>query len=289
MTEDWSQPRIYGTPMPMPGDASALAVQTAQPETSAGWSAPIYHGPRRFRPQPDRIGAAELLATAPRTTDRPAADSTASSGRAAEIGPEAAGAGTGLPGAVEAGDAGTVEPSLLASSRTMALASLVSRATGFLRNSAVAAAVGSGLYSVGDAYGLANTLPNMVYELLLGGVLTSVIIPVLVRAQTEDTDRGQAYTQRLLSIATVGLGGSTLLAVLAAPLLIKIFGGPVQYQSVAAVWATLLLPEIFFYGLGAMFSAVLNSRHVYGWPAWAPVLNNIITIAAAMLFLFVPG
>ena len=104
-------------------------------------------------------------------------------------------------------------PSLMASSRTMAIASLVSRITGFLRNSVIAAAVGSGLHSVGDAYGLANTLPNMVYELLLGGVLTSVIIPVLVKAQTDDADHGEAYTQRLLSIATAGLAGATLLAI----------------------------------------------------------------------------
>jgi putative peptidoglycan lipid II flippase len=180
-------------------------------------------------------------------------------------------------------------PSLLASSRTMAIASLVSRITGFLRSIAIAAAVGAGIYSVGDAYGLANTLPNMVYELLLGGVLTSVLIPVLVKAQQDDQDHGVAYTQRLLSIATASLAGATLLAVLAAPWLIGIFGGPPEYRSVAALWATLLLPEIFFYGLGAMIAAILNSRHSYGWPAWAPVLNNLITIAAALLFLLVPG
>ncbi|HEX4727068.1 MAG TPA: murein biosynthesis integral membrane protein MurJ, partial [Jatrophihabitans sp.] len=257
---EWSTPRIYGSPMPVPGDASALAVRTAQPAgIDDSWSAPIYHGPRRLRPRPVEAGAEAPVE--PETSDQVPAQAKAE----------------------------PVAPSLMASSRTMAIASLVSRITGFLRNSVIAAAVGSGLHSVGDAYGLANTLPNMVYELLLGGVLTSVIIPVLVKAQNDDADRGEAYTQRLLSIATAGLAGATLLAVLAAPALIAVFGGPSQYQSVASVWASLLLPEIFFYGLGAMFSAVLNSRHVYGWPAWAPVLNNLITIAAAVLFLLVPG
>src|SRR5207244_11601153 len=180
-------------------------------------------------------------------------------------------------------------PDLLTSSRTMAIASLASRATGFLRTMVLAAALGSGLHGVAEAYNLANTLPNMVYELLLGGVLASVVIPVLVKAQQDDRDRGVAYTQRLLSIATVSLGGATLLAVLAAPLLIGFFGGPKDFQSVASLWATLLLPEIFFYGLGAMFSAVLNTRHIYGWPAWAPVGNNLITIAAVGLFVAVPG
>ncbi|MDQ2957726.1 MAG: murein biosynthesis integral membrane protein MurJ [Actinomycetota bacterium] len=322
--EDWSTPRIHGTPMPVPGDGSALAVQTAQPDTGNGWSPPIYHGPRRYRPQSERIGAGHLLgatatenpatetpgadtratdtrATGTPGTETPGADTRATDTRATGTpGTETPGAdtrATGTPGAETPGPLGVPDtqadeqptPSLLASSRTMAIASLVSRATGFLRNLVIAAAVGSGLFSVGDAYGLANTLPNMVYELLLGGVLTSVIIPVLVKAQTDDRDRGVAYTQRLLSIATAGLGGATLLAVLAAPLLISLFSGPAQYQSVAALWASLLLPEIFFYGLGAMFSAVLNSRHIYGWPAWAPVLNNLITIAAALLFLLVPG
>jgi len=289
MTEDWSPPRIYGTPIPLPGDASVLAVETAQPDTGDGWSAPIYHGPRRRRPRSFEQPAAPA---------RPAADHPAPPATLEALDPAAPGAvhpDQDLP-AAEAAEAAAAEaadepaaPSLLASSRTMAIASLVSRITGFLRNSVVAAAVGAGIYSVGDAYGLANTLPNMVYELLLGGVLTSVLIPVLVRAQQDDPDHGLAYTQRLLSIATAGLAGATLLAVLAAPWLIGVFGGPPQYRSVAGLWATLLLPEIFFYGLGAMFAAILNSRHIYGWPAWAPVMNNVITICAALLFLFVPG
>ena len=306
MTEDWSPPRIYGTPIPVPSDASVLAVETAQPDTGDGWSTPIYHGPRRRRPRsyehPDaqRAPAAAAPASAApagTATAVPAAPDVADPGPTsqspAEIGAPATlvQPGRDAEDLVQAGRDAEDEPapSLLASSRTMAIASLVSRITGFLRNSVVAAAVGAGLYSVGDAYGLANTLPNMVYELLLGGVLTSVLIPVLVKAQQDDADRGVAYTQRLLSIATAGLACATLLAVLAAPWLIGIFGGPPQYRSVAALWATLLLPEIFFYGLGAMFAAILNSRHVYGWPAWAPVMNNVITICAALLFLLVPG
>ncbi len=274
--DDWSPPRIYGTPIPLPGDGSALAVETAQPDTGDAWSAPIYHGPRRHRPRSFEQPAPAATAAAPNGT-APAGTLTE-----AEAEPGPARPDTEAP-ADEQG------PSLMASSRTMAIASMVSRITGLLRSIAIAAAVGAGVYSIGDAYGLANTLPNMVYELLLGGVLTSVLIPVLVSAQQTDTDRGLAYTQRLLSIVVAGLGAATLLAVLAAPWLIGIFGGPPQYRSVAGLWATLLLPEIFFYGLGAMIAAILNSRHIYGWPAWAPVLNNLITIAAALLFLLIPG
>ena len=74
------------------------------------------------------------------------------------------------------------------------MASLVSRITGFLRQIALVTVLGLGV--VNDSYTVSNTLPLIVYELLLGGVLTSVMVPLLVRAQTEDADGGEAYTRR---------------------------------------------------------------------------------------------
>src|SRR6266545_2222527 len=96
--------------------------------------------------------------------------------------------------------------SLTRTSAVMAVGSLVSRLTGFVRTVAIGAAIGAKAFS--DDYTLANTLPNMVYELLLGGILASVVVPLLVRARTRDADRGEAYTQRLLSLATVFLAGA---------------------------------------------------------------------------------
>jgi putative peptidoglycan lipid II flippase len=183
---------------------------------------------------------------------------------------------------------GRSEPSLGRSSRIMAVASAASRVTGFLRSLAIAAAIG--LELVGDAYNTANTLPNIVYELLLGGVLTSVVVPLLVHAQERDVDGGEAYTQRLLSLATAALAAATALAVLAAPLLTALYVGSDSPKAhLTTVFAWLLLPEIFFYGLGAMFGAILNTRGVYGPPAWAPVLNNLAVIATAGAFVLLPG
>ena len=174
--------------------------------------------------------------------------------------------------------------SLGRASRTMAIASAASRLTGFLRSLAVTAAIGVAL--VGNAYNTANTLPNIVYELLLGGVLTSVIVPLLVQAQERDRDRGVAYTQRLLSLAVAGLAGATLLATVAAPLLTVLYSsGSGAKSELTTLFAYLLLPEIFFYGLGAMIGAVLNTRGVFGPPAWAPVLNNVVVIVVAGLFI----
>ncbi|MCA0147080.1 murein biosynthesis integral membrane protein MurJ [Blastococcus sp. LR1] len=178
---------------------------------------------------------------------------------------------------------------ILRAAGTMAVATLVSRITGLLRTMVLAAALG--VAAVGDAYNTANTLPNIVYELLLGGVLASVVVPLLVHAQERDRDGGTAYAQRLSTIAISGLLVVTALAVLAAPLLTRLYGivdDPEQVEL--ANWlARILLIEIVFYGIGALAQAILNSRGVFGAPAWAPVLNNVVVIATGVLFLAASG
>jgi putative peptidoglycan lipid II flippase len=172
---------------------------------------------------------------------------------------------------------------------TMAVATLVSRVTGLLRTMVLVAALG--VTAVGDAYNTANTLPNIVYELLLGGVLASVVVPLLVHAQERDRDGGTAYAQRLSTIALSGLVVVTAVAILAAPLLTRLYGivdDPEQVRL--ANWlARILLIEIVFYGVGALAQAILNSRGVFGPPAWAPVLNNVVVIATGLLFLAASG
>jgi putative peptidoglycan lipid II flippase len=175
---------------------------------------------------------------------------------------------------------------ILRAAGAMAVATLVSRVTGLLRTIVLAAAIGSrGL--VPDAYNTANTLPNIIYELLLGGVLTSVIIPLLVRAQEKDEDGGVAYAQRITTLAVLGLTVVTAIALLAAPLLTALYGitGDPEQVALANWLARLLLLEIVFYGVGALATAILNSRDVYGPPAWAPVLNNVVVIATGAVFI----
>ncbi|MDP9093847.1 MAG: murein biosynthesis integral membrane protein MurJ, partial [Actinomycetota bacterium] len=199
--------------------------------------------------------------------------------------PDAA-ARDGAPGVSPAAEAGA-DRGLLATSRSMAIASLASRVTGFLRSSMLVAAIGIG--GVGDAYNVANNFPNMVYELLLGGVLSSVLIPLLVHAQEQDEDDGFAYTQRLLSVAAAALGLMTLVAVAGAPVIAGAFVSNPSQRHLTTLFATLLLPEIFFYGLGAMFMAVLNIRHSYAPGAWSPVLNNLVMIVTLLCFWALPG
>ncbi len=170
-------------------------------------------------------------------------------------------------------------------SSTMAIGSLVSRGTGFLRVAVIGAAIGGA--TVGDDYNLANNLPNMVYELLLGGVLASVLIPVLVKARKDDPDRGQAYAQRLLTLAVVAIGCATVVVVLGAPLLTALVANrstPPDDRQLITTLAYLLLPEIFFYGLAGIFAAILNTRGHFAAPMWTPILNNIVVIVTAGAF-----
>ncbi|MGW4498182.1 murein biosynthesis integral membrane protein MurJ [Micromonospora sp. NPDC004336] len=182
------------------------------------------------------------------------------------------------------------EASAATNSAVMAIGSLVSRGTGFLRNLVIAAALGGAL--VGDAYTTAQILPGMVYEFLLGGVLTSVLIPVLVRRRKADADGGQAYTQRLLTLAVLALGAAALLAVLLATQLTSLYGSgdsAGDYSQLVTALSRLMLPIIFFSGLSALISAVLNTRGHFAAPMWAPILNNLVVIATAGLYIAVFG
>ncbi|MET8090079.1 murein biosynthesis integral membrane protein MurJ [Micromonospora sp. NPDC005220] len=182
------------------------------------------------------------------------------------------------------------EASAAANSAVMAIGSLVSRGTGFLRTLALTAALGGAL--VGDAYTTAQILPGMVYEFLLGGILTSVLIPVLVRRRRVDTDGGQAYAQRLLTLAVLTLAGAALLAVLSAGLLTKLYAGDntgESFRDLVKALSYLMLPMIFFTGLSALISAVLNTRGHFAAPMWAPILNNLVVIATAGLYIAIFG
>jgi putative peptidoglycan lipid II flippase len=180
-------------------------------------------------------------------------------------------------------------PSLVKSSGRIAIASLISRITGFLWKLMLAWAVGIGV--VNDSFNVANTLPNIVFELLLGGVLSSVVVPLLVRSQ-DDPDGGRAYTQRLITVALTLLVLGTVAAVIAAPLFTSLYvdGSSTNANSaLATAFAYLLLPQILFYGMFALLSAVLNAKHVFAPTAWAPVANNLVVIATIIVVAVLPG
>jgi putative peptidoglycan lipid II flippase len=180
-------------------------------------------------------------------------------------------------------------PSLARASGSMIIATLVSRITGFLRQILLVGVVGIG--TINDSYSVANNLPNIVYELLLGGVLASVVIPTLVRAQHEDDDDGQAFTQRLLTVCFVLLAVGTAFAVVCAPLLTRLYFSSAGegHPALTTAFSRLILPEIMFYGIFGLLSGILNSRHQFKPAAWAPVLNNVIMFATLAVYAALPG
>ncbi|MPY97703.1 MAG: murein biosynthesis integral membrane protein MurJ [Actinophytocola sp.] len=183
----------------------------------------------------------------------------------------------------------TAKESLAKSTGKIAIASLISRITGFLWKMMLVWALGIGLRN--DSFNVANTLPNIVYELLLGGVLASIVVPLLVRSQ-DDPDGGKAYTQRLLTVALSLLAVATAIAVIAAPLFTSLYVDSSTDRAnpeLTTAFAYLLLPQILFYGVFALLMAILNAKQIFGPPAWAPVVNNLVVMLTIGVFALMPG
>lgn len=210
--------------------------------------------------------------------------------------PGGAGHGSGTPGGGgPGGGRGRSAPgpeggSLLRSSSMMAVGTLASRGTGFLRTLMLVFALGS-VSGVANAYNNANTLPNAVYDLMLGGILTSVVVPLLVSAAKRDSDGGEAYDQRMFTLATTALLGLTVVATLAAGLLVDLYAhaitGPEHHLMV--LFAYFFIPQIFFYGVSSLAGGILNARGHFAAPMWTPVINNVVVIGVLLLFIATGG
>ncbi|NLT56934.1 MAG: murein biosynthesis integral membrane protein MurJ [Actinomycetales bacterium] len=164
----------------------------------------------------------------------------------------------------------------------MAIGTAASRITGFARTLLLVTVLGVG--GVKQAFDVANTMPNILYTLLIGGMLTSTLVPQLVQARTRGQD--DAYTQWLLTVVVLGLAGVSALSIGLAPLLIRLYShthDPEQLD-LTITWARYFLPQILFYGMSAVVSAVLNVRGRFAAPVWAPVLNNLVVIATVIGF-----
>ena len=182
------------------------------------------------------------------------------------------------------------EKTVLRSSAVMAVGTVISRITGVGRDIALVAALGFG--TLADVYTLGNTLPNVVYLLVVGGALGAVFVPQLVRHLHDDADGGDAYANRLLTATMLVLFVLAVGAVIAAPFLVDLYT-PANYTArendVATAFARFLLPQIFFYGLYTMLAQVLNSRNHFAMPMFAPIVNNLVVIGLFLLFIATVG
>jgi putative peptidoglycan lipid II flippase len=175
---------------------------------------------------------------------------------------------------------------LVRTSAAVALGTLLSRVTGLIRVSAMAYAIGT--RTLADTYNVANNTPNIVFELILGGVLTATLVPLFVDAYERDDDEAASA---IFGTAMTGLIILTVLAIVAAPLIAHLFtsrfhgADRADAQQVATDLIRLFIPQIVFYGLTALLSAMLNARRRFLAAAYAPALNNIVVIA---MFLLLP-
>ena len=167
------------------------------------------------------------------------------------------------------------------STAVMSLCTLVSRATGFVRTWAMAFALGNTVMAAG--FSLANNLPNMIYELVAGGVLSTAFLPIYLQQRNQHgTKASSDYASNLLSIAVVFLGVIALLASIFAPQVImtqSLFSSASSETVTSAVWFFRFLAfEIVFYGISAVFSGILNAEREFFWPAISSVFMNVIAI-----------
>ena len=186
------------------------------------------------------------------------------------------------------------QSNLARSSMVMALGTLVSRSTGFLRTFVLLYALGTG--ALADAYNNSNALPQTVYYLMLGGVFTSVVVPLLVKAARNDPDRGEAYAERIFTLGVVALLTVTVIGTLLAGPLVDLYVGNLGSSPTAVaehqqmvLLAHFSMPQIFFFGMDSLLGAILNAKGRFGANMWTPVINNVVVIAIVGTYIATVG
>jgi len=168
---------------------------------------------------------------------------------------------------------------LFKASSIMALGTIASRVTGLIRNLMLAALLGTAI--LGDTYNVANTMPNILYNLLIGGALTAVFVPQIVRS-LRDSDQGSAFISRLFTVTVTFLFALTVIGILISPQLVNVYAPEYAGSKEFDVTVTLMrycLPQIFFLGLFALLGQIANAKDRFGPMMWAPVINNFLAIA----------
>ena len=177
---------------------------------------------------------------------------------------------------------------LFHASSIMALGTIFSRITGFIRSVLAVAVLGTALLA--DTYNVANTLPYILYNLLVGGALTAIFVPQLIRS-FDDDDGGHAFASRLVTTISAILLLLVAIGVFFAPTLVRIYAPEFSTQGfetefrLAVAFTRYCLPQIFFLGLFTMLGQVANSRGSFAPLMWAPIANNLVVILIFSLVL----
>ena len=185
---------------------------------------------------------------------------------------------------------GRSQASLARSSAIMASGTLVSRILGMVRNALIVMALGATGSGAADAFNTANNLPTYLYNMMIGGILNAILVPQIVQALRRRN--GEEVVNRLLTAAATLMLAVTCIATAAAPLIFTLNANSLaqgQWRTLSFAFAFWFMPQVFFYGLYALWGQVLNARSSFGPYMWSPVLNNIISIASILLYLHLYG
>ena len=166
----------------------------------------------------------------------------------------------------------------------------VSRISGFVRILVAAAVLGDTF--LGNTYQSANTVPNLLFEVFAAGVLSAVLIPTLVElGDRGDADQAAHVARSVFGLAASALGALAVVGMLFAPLVMRLFTAGVDSEAVrhdeirlGTVLLLLFLPQVVMYAGGMVATAVLNAKHHFALPVFAPTVNNLVVTASYVVF-----
>ncbi|MBA8989276.1 murein biosynthesis integral membrane protein MurJ [Curtobacterium pusillum] len=190
------------------------------------------------------------------------------------------------------------ERSLGRASAMLAAGTMVSRILGFAKTFVLAFAIGNTGSDAANAFAISNQLPNNIYALIAGGLLSAVLIPQIVRSMKQHSDGGTAYVNKIVTLGGSAFLVITVAATLLAPVLVRIYsqsagdggkGFSASTTDLAVAFAFWCLPQILFYAMYSLLGEVLNAKQVFGPFTWAPLLNNVIAIAGLIVFIALFG
>ena len=185
-------------------------------------------------------------------------------------------------------DAPRTDAQVGASAALISICTIISRITGFARTWAMAFALGATFVS--SSYQVANNLPNMLYELVMGGLLSTAFLPVYVSIKKQQGKKvSEEYASNLLTLVIIGLGVVSALSMIfpAQVIYTQTFYSNQEEMDLSVFFFQFFAIQIVFYGVASIVSGLLNANRDYFWGAFAPVLNNVVVIATFLAYAFV--
>ena len=176
---------------------------------------------------------------------------------------------------------------LLGAAGGIAVVTIASRLVGFGRVAVLSRTLGTSC--VGDTYQAANYLPNVVFEVVAGGALAALVVPLLAGALAGgDRETASRTASALLSWTVAVLLPVALLGMLSAPLLMRALLGDdptcARAVEVGSRMLVVFMPQVVLYGIGIVLAGILQAHRRFLGPALAPLLSSIVVIAAYLLY-----